>query len=321
MSRQLFSWTKECANDIRPRSCPTVLPKQACPAVFPLSLAGHERGDRWEPFRSVQLKSQVAMYFIVLPTLHVVLRLTKTNPYYQRTEQPGPTQKKRLRNNPFIVTCMQTILVQKMHSSRAHCLSSSLSPFAHPSRQAFVLTRFIYWPLDAAFARNPSPCLATSFLGRISTCLLSRRRSSGVMTFLGSPLGLFGGSGCLPFCPGWVLLLSLLLLLLLSLLLLPPPPLSGVEGRLLGESGASREGAIVFKEKRGAGKLGFLSMASMSRWNLRKRASARMSVDSRSIVPESSLTVDCVRIHTLFEKWNIQGDGKTYHISGPHQSA
>ena len=40
----------------------------------------------------------------------------------------------------------------------------------------------------------------------------------------------------------------------------------------------------------GAGKLDFLSMASTVRWNRRKRASARMRVDSRSMVVESSLT-------------------------------
>lgn len=48
--------------------------------------------------------------------------------------------------------------------------------------------------------------------------------------------------------------------------------------------------AIAAGFRRGAGKLDFLSMASMRRWNLRKRASARIRVDSRSILPESSLT-------------------------------
>lgn len=38
----------------------------------------------------------------------------------------------------------------------------------------------------------------------------------------------------------------------------------------------------------GAGKLLFLSMASTVRWKRRKSASARMRVDSRSIVVESS---------------------------------
>ena len=41
----------------------------------------------------------------------------------------------------------------------------------------------------------------------------------------------------------------------------------------------------------GAGKLDFLSMASTVRWKRRNRASARMRVDSRSIVEESSLTM------------------------------
>lgn len=43
----------------------------------------------------------------------------------------------------------------------------------------------------------------------------------------------------------------------------------------------------------GLGKLDFLSMASTVRWKRRKRASARTSVESRSIVLESSLTHDC----------------------------
>jgi hypothetical protein len=41
----------------------------------------------------------------------------------------------------------------------------------------------------------------------------------------------------------------------------------------------------------GAGKLDFLSIASTVRWKRRKRASARMRVDSKSIVVESSFTV------------------------------
>lgn len=40
----------------------------------------------------------------------------------------------------------------------------------------------------------------------------------------------------------------------------------------------------------GAGKLCFLSTASTVRWNLRKRPSARVMVDGRSIVFDSSLT-------------------------------
>ena len=40
----------------------------------------------------------------------------------------------------------------------------------------------------------------------------------------------------------------------------------------------------------GFGKLDFLSMASTVRWKRRKRASARMRVDSRSIELDSSLT-------------------------------
>lgn len=40
----------------------------------------------------------------------------------------------------------------------------------------------------------------------------------------------------------------------------------------------------------GAGKLCFLSTASTNRWKRRKRTSARIKVDSRSIVPDSSFT-------------------------------
>lgn len=44
----------------------------------------------------------------------------------------------------------------------------------------------------------------------------------------------------------------------------------------------------------GAGKLCFLSTASTNRWYRRKRTSARIKVDSRSIVPDSSFTEDFV---------------------------
>lgn len=133
----------------------------------------------------------------------------------------------------------------------------------------------------------PSPFPATSFLGSTTTSLLNSFLSSGVMTFCRPP-GLFG-SGCLPLsaCCCWV----------------PPLLPEGVEGRLSllllllaagggdGRRGKS-DGAAVFKLKRGAGKLFFLSIASMSRWNFLKSASARMSVDSRSMLPESSLTAE-----------------------------
>jgi predicted acyltransferase (DUF342 family) len=50
----------------------------------------------------------------------------------------------------------------------------------------------------------------------------------------------------------------------------------------------------------GAGKLDFLSMASTVLWKRRNSASARMSVDSRSIVVDNSLTV--------FRQFHIRGD-------------
>lgn len=43
----------------------------------------------------------------------------------------------------------------------------------------------------------------------------------------------------------------------------------------------------------GAGKFCFLSIASTTRWNLRKRASALIKVDSRSIVLDNSFTCKC----------------------------
>jgi hypothetical protein len=43
----------------------------------------------------------------------------------------------------------------------------------------------------------------------------------------------------------------------------------------------------------GAGKLDFLSIASTVLWKRRNRASARIRVDSRSIVVDSSLTSFC----------------------------
>ncbi len=46
-----------------------------------------------------------------------------------------------------------------------------------------------------------------------------------------------------------------------------------------------------FLARAGAGKLCFLSMASTRRWKRRNSASARMRVDSRSIVFESSFTI------------------------------
>jgi len=114
---------------------------------------------------------------------------------------------------------------------------------------------------------SPSPCFATCFRGRTSTLRLSNARSSGVMTFSTSSgffcpcLGdscreaLFPGDAGLP----------------------PSVDVPAAAGAVLGRS-------------RGPGKLPFLSMVSTSRWKRRNSASARMRVDSRSMVPESSLT-------------------------------
>lgn len=130
------------------------------------------------------------------------------------------------------------------------------------------------------------------------------------MIFLGSS-ELFG-SGCLPLlfcCLLLLLLLSPALLLLLLLLLF------GGAGRF-----ARSEGAAVLSVKRGAGKLGFLSMASIRRLNLRKSASARMRVDSRSIVPESSLTAKQLVCAAPKKRRNLEPEEATYRISTPRQS-
>lgn len=117
---------------------------------------------------------------------------------------------------------------------------------------------------------HPSPFCATSFLGRIATSRLRRPLSSGVMTFTTSSCS----SGALSLF--W----------------------DGERGPVLGSSPALTvplvEDDVAVLDERvvlGAGKFFFLSIASTSRWKRRNRASARIRVDSRSIVHESSLTV------------------------------
>jgi hypothetical protein len=133
------------------------------------------------------------------------------------------------------------------------------------------------------FLTNPSPLPTTSFLGRTSTFLLNSFRSSGVIIFLAASV-----SGCLP---GEVVLLPREGGRACVLTALPPA---------VGEVGVSGEdGPSVLL---GAGKFSFLSTASTRRWKRRKRASARTSVDSRSIEPDSSLTA-------VYDVSNIRGKG------------
>lgn len=148
----------------------------------------------------------------------------------------------------------------------------------------------------------PSPSSETMDRGRIVYVLLSSPRSSGVMTL---------GSGD-PSALGLLLVLELALLSLPSLSVAAVPPLAddsagGVLGGepsagLLAESAglsatllADLDGDIHPTElqRRGAGKFFFLSTASTTRWNLMKRASALMRVESRSMLPDNSLTREC----------------------------
>lgn len=102
-------------------------------------------------------------------------------------------------------------------------------------------------------AVSPSPFFCTTFRGRISTSLLRSLRSSGLMTGAESSLALplsTDGAGS-------------------------PSPCDAEE---------------LCRWVRGLGKLRFLSTASTLRWKRRNKASARISVESRSIVLESSLT-------------------------------
>ena len=115
--------------------------------------------------------------------------------------------------------------------------------------------------------RSPSPFCATVFLGSTSTFLLSSFRSSGVII-------LSAGTSSLPLPLFAALPLLLLLLLFCEVLCVWDEP----------------DSALPVGCFRGAGKFCFLSTASTRRWNFLKRDSARMRVDSRSIVLESSLT-------------------------------
>ena len=115
----------------------------------------------------------------------------------------------------------------------------------------------------------PSPFLATVSRGSTSTLRLSNFRSSGVMTF---------GCSSLP----------------LPLLLWPfDGPGAFLFGCGRGRCGSNCTGSGSRGFFLGAGKFCFLSTASTSLLYFWKRASALISVDSRSIVLLSSLTAPC----------------------------
>lgn len=125
-------------------------------------------------------------------------------------------------------------------------------------------------------ALNPSPFPTTSFLGNTSTVRLNNRLSSGVMTLVSSSFFFpasffFAGDLAAAALPASVPVVVPVL----------DSPASGSE--VSDDLPARSRGA--------EGKLPFLSMASTRRWKRLKRASARMRVDSRSMVPESSFTV------------------------------
>jgi len=128
---------------------------------------------------------------------------------------------------------------------------------------------------------KPSANLDGSFRGIVTTVRLSNCLSSGVITltssFFAFPVSCDDTHApcCHCCCP------------VEFLLPLSFPVLPGLdEGRFDEDAvGEDRIGWCL-----GAGKFSFLSMASTRRWKRLKRASARMRVDSRSIVPESSFT-------------------------------
>ena len=114
-----------------------------------------------------------------------------------------------------------------------------------------------------AAAAAAAPFFCTTLRGRTSTSRLRSLRSSGLMIFF-----LFFSCSslvCVRFC------------------CCRDEPCGGEEED---DDDGSGSGSV-----RGAGKFCFLSMASTRRLKRRKSASARMSVDSRSIVLESSLTI------------------------------
>lgn len=102
---------------------------------------------------------------------------------------------------------------------------------------------------------TPSPFFCTTFLGSTSTVLLSSFRSSGVIVFFACSSAAF------------------------------PLPSDG-----LGDVGVELGGGGESLMTLGAGKFCFLSIASINRWKRRNKDSARINVDSRSIVFDNSLT-------------------------------
>lgn len=166
---------------------------------------------------------------------------------------------------------------------------------------------------------NPSPPFLTTFLSKISTFLLSSSLNSGLMIFglrsWSSALFRVSLAGIFPL----PLFLAGLLSGLTEVVLGPelprfvPPAVTASTpevlavlspGEAAGEVGSDwplpNEAFLIGLWRNfGAGKFAFLSIASTLRWKRRKSASARISVDSRSIVLESSLTSS---ISSIFPK-------------------
>jgi hypothetical protein len=159
---------------------------------------------------------------------------------------------------------------------------------------------FLSLPFPSPKLLNPSPVFLTIFLGNTSTFLLNNPLNSGLITLgltsSSSPLILLPLS--LPALPGLTplglpglppplfVLPAVTASIALVLALAPPPEADPVLAALPEE-----ETLLGRCRSFGAGKLDFLSIASTVRWKRRNKASARISVDSRSIVVDNSLTM------------------------------
>jgi hypothetical protein len=139
----------------------------------------------------------------------------------------------------------------------------------------------------------PSPVFLTTLRGKTSTFLLNNPLSSGEITF-----GLISSSSPLTRFPLSFpsALIGLVTSELPGLPLFVLPAVTASTPLVLAV--ALWLAALAEEELRtgrcrnlGAGKFDFLSIASTVRWKRRNKASARMSVLSKSIVVESSLTV------------------------------
>lgn len=140
------------------------------------------------------------------------------------------------------------------------CIPKTIQPSHNATRELMITI------LHHAYLPTPLPCSDVLSLSSFSTFRLNNARSSGLITLAScsSP------PTCLPLSVpevvAWLVDVEE-----------PEPPATPVAGFRCLACGAE-------------GKFPFLSIVSTVRWNLLNRDSARTSVDSRSIVPESSLT-------------------------------